>query len=50
MPKTIYVLKDLMRLFTVPVNFHIRYPGQMNLPPISGVSNIVFRPTNVRQH
>ena len=43
------VLKDLFRLLSVPVNFHIRYPWQLNLPPISGVSNIVTCLTHVRQ-
>ena len=48
MPKAPKVLKDFFPLCTVPVDFHIWYPGQMNFPSISGMRNIVPRPTNVR--
>ena len=48
MPKTPYVLKDFVRLFAVPINFHIGYPSQTNFPPVTGMRNIT-RPTNVRQ-
>ena len=46
--KAPYVLKDFIRLFTEPINFHIRYHSQTNFPPITGMINIT-RSTNIRQ-
>ena len=48
-PKAPYVLKDLSSLCTVPVDFHIWYPRQMNLPSITGMSIIVPSPTNIQE-
>ena len=47
--KTPQVHKDSICLCTVPVDFHIRYPRQMNLHYICGMNNIGPSPTNVRQ-
>ena len=49
MPKAPDVLKNVIRFWIETVNFHIRYHSQMNFPRITGVSNIVTRPTNVHQ-
>ena len=41
--------KVLIRLNTVPVDFHVWYPRQMNFLYIYGMNNIVTLLTNVRQ-
>ena len=43
------LLKDFVCLLTVPINFDNSHITQMNFPTITGVSNIVTSPTNVRQ-
>ena len=49
MPKAHELLIDLVRLCTVPVNAHISEPSQINFPPITGMNNVVTRPTYVRR-
>jgi len=49
MPKAHEVLKDFIRPFAVPINFHIMYPSQTKFPPITGMKNIVTLPSNVCQ-
>jgi len=49
MPKAPEVLKDFICLCAVPIDFHIRYTSQTNFPPITGMRNIVTRPTKERQ-
>ena len=47
MAKPSKVFKDFIRFFAVPINFHIRYSSQTKFPPITGMSNIITRPTHL---
>jgi len=49
MPEATQLLKHLLCLCRVPINFYNWYPGQMYLPSISGMNYIVPRLTNIRQ-
>ena len=47
--KASVVNKNFICLFAVHDNIHIRCPNLTNIDPITGMRNIVARPTNVRQ-
>ena len=48
MPKTAQILEDLISALRVSINFYIRYPSQMDFPPITGMNNI-SSPPKIRQ-
>jgi len=46
--KTAQILKDLISVLTIHINFCIRYPSQVDFPPITSMNN-VSSPPNISQ-